>query len=133
MRSHYHLRQSRPLRILVLLFFAFALILQPVLAAAGEMHELAHDPSGLHSHTMHADDGLSPSAPESSEKPERDESGTLHILLDFAHCCGQTAGAFLPLAKAVDHLPPAVRPLLTQSQIVLPARLFAPFRPPIFA
>lgn len=128
------LRQSTPLRVLALVVFVLALILQPVLASVGEVHELAHDPSGLHSHPTHSNDPATHPALEDTTDLEQEQDGkTLHLLLDFAHCCGQTAGAFLPLAKAGDHPSSAVCPLVTQAPIVLPTRLFAPFRPPIFA
>src|SRR3546814_1855640 len=43
------------LRVFVLGLFALGLVLQPVTAAVGEMHELAHDPPDTHSHDLHAD------------------------------------------------------------------------------
>src|SRR3546814_2225034 len=54
---HLRLRRLLPfLRVLALALFALGLVLQPVMAAVGEMHELAHDPSGTHSHDLHVDE-----------------------------------------------------------------------------
>src|SRR3546814_5762794 len=84
------------LRVFVLGLFALGLVLQPVTAAVGEMHELAHDPSGTHSHDLHAGELDA----ELAAAGEQDQGGakTLHVLLHFSHCCGATA-ALLPVLK----------------------------------
>src|SRR3546814_12473724 len=66
------------LRVFVLGLFALGLVLQPVTAAVGEMHELAHDPSGTHSHDLHADELDA----ELAAAGEQDQGGakTLHVL-----------------------------------------------------
>src|SRR3546814_16616206 len=76
------------LRVFVLGLFALGLVLQPVTAAVGEMHELAHDPSGTHSHDLHADELDA----ELAAAGEQDQGGakTLHVLLHFSHCCGRS-------------------------------------------
>lgn len=115
------------LRVLVLGLLALGLVLQPVMAAAGEMHELAHDPSGAHSH-VHADDVDS----ESVATGESDTAETLHVLLDFAHCCGATA-AMASSLKPICCLPSGARLAISKATIPPAVRLQAPFKPPIFA
>jgi hypothetical protein len=127
--TRFRSRRWLPLpRVLVLGLFALALVLQPVMAAAGEMHELAHDPSGAHSH-VHADDGDTHSIASSMSD---DSAETLHVLLDFAHCCGATP-AMVPSMKSLCCLPSG-GPLAISKAAMPPAtRLPAPFKPPIFA
>lgn len=122
-------RLSPLLRVLVLALFALGLVVQPVLAAAGEMHELAHDPSGKHSHNLHADEldaGV-------AAADEQDQGGakTLHVLLDFSHCCGASA-ATLPLLEPIPTVPASGRLAIAKAPIPLQARLTSPFKPPIF-
>lgn len=116
-----------PLRALVLLALSLAMVLQPVLASVGEMHELAHDPSGMHSHELHPGDGVADFA--STGEQDEEDSSTLHVLLHFAHCTGQATAAMLPWVGI--SATPATRPAMTQAQVVSQTRLFAPFRPPI--
>src|SRR3546814_12447706 len=83
---HLRLRRLLPfLRVLALALFALGLVLQPVMAAVGEMHELAHDPSGTHSHDLHVDELNA----ELAAAGEQNQGGakTLHVLLHFSHCC----------------------------------------------
>lgn len=126
--------RSRPrcwlpfLRVLVLGLFALGLVLQPVMAAAGEMHELAHDPSGAHSH-VHADD-VDPGSMAAGESD--DSAETLHVLLDFAHCCGATAAMVFDM-KSIGCLPSSGPLAVPKAAIPPAARLQAPFKPPIFA
>src|SRR3546814_17543038 len=82
------------LRVFVLGLFALGLVLQPVTAAVGEMHELAHDPSGTHSHDLHADE-LDAELAAAGEQ-EQGGAKTLHVLLHFSPCCGAPA-ALLPV------------------------------------
>lgn len=117
------------LRVLVLASLALGLVLQPVLVAAGELHELAHDPSGMHTHGQHAANVTA----ELAEAGEQNEDGaqTLHVVLDFAHCCGTTA-ALLPTLKLLPVTPVAARMGIPEAPIPLQARLTSPFKPPIF-
>ena len=118
------------LRVLVLGLFALGLVLQPVMAAVGEMHELAHDPSGSHVHGQHADDLDA----ELDAGDEHDEDGarTLHVLLHFAHCCGATA-ALVQVLEPVSSMPMDAS-LATAVTLMPPQpRLSSPFKPPIFA
>jgi len=117
------------LRVLVLGLFALALVLQPVMAAVGEMHELAHDPSGTHSHDLHTDE----LDVELAAAGEQDQGGakTLHVLLHFSHCCGATA-APLPALKPLPVMPLSGRLAIAEIPIPLQASLTSPFKPPIF-
>lgn len=124
------LRRCLPLlRVLVLGLFALGLVLQPVMAAVGEMHELAHDPSGMHGHDVHADE----IDMELAASGEQDQGGakTLHVLLHFAHCCGATVALLtvfepIPAIRAHDRLTIARAPIPPE------VRLPSPFKPPIF-
>lgn len=120
-----------PLRVLVLVLFALGLVLQPVFASIGELHELAHDPSGAHapSHTDHSDstdDQLS-----ATETSDPSPTGTLHFLMHHAHCCGQSAMAALPAVRIVPIALNAACPALAEPQRLQQAPSLAPFRPPI--
>lgn len=120
-----------PLRVFVLAVFALGLVMQPVVAALGELHELAHDPSGNHAvaHMDHADslgDELS-AAEESDPSP----AGTTHSLMHHAHCCGQSVVAELPAMRGVPVALGSARPALTEPQRPLQTPSLAPFRPPI--
>ena len=117
------------LRVLVLGLFALGLVLQPVMAAVGEMHELAHDPSGTHSHDLHADE-LDAELVAAGEQ-DQDGAKTLHVLLHFSHCCGATA-ALLPVLKPLPVMPLGGRLVIAKTPIPLQARLTSPFKPPIF-
>jgi len=122
-------RCSSFLRALVLGLFALGLVLQPVMAAAGEMHELAHDPSGMHSHGPHTS-GLDAELTAAGEH-DQDGAGTLHVLLDFAHCCG-TAAAVLPVLEHVPALAMLGRLAIAKASAPPAVRLPSPFKPPIF-
>lgn len=129
-RSRLRPRRLLPLlRALVLALFALGLVAQPVLAAAGEMHELAHDPSGMHSHAEHADDVDA----ELTATGEQNEEGaeTLHVLLHFAHCCG-AAAAMVPILNSIPALPVNGHLAIVETKILPQARLTSPFKPPIF-
>lgn len=117
------------LRVLVLGLIALGLVLQPVMATVGEMHELAHDPSGMHSHDLHADE-LDAELAAAGEQ-DQGEAKTLHVLLHFSHCCG-AAAAMLPIVKALPVMPLSGRLAIATTPILLQARLTSPFKPPIF-
>lgn len=117
------------LRVFVLGLFALALVLQPVLAAAGELHELAHAPNGGHQHALHADDVAKEL--KAADEPG-DDAATLHTLLHFSHCCG-AGTAVVPVVKAIAFKPMRDPLVISQARVPAQARLPAPFKPPIFA
>ncbi|QOW19226.1 hypothetical protein INQ41_11415 [Lysobacter ciconiae] len=126
----FHSRRSgRTLRLLVWLVFALGVVVQPVMAAAGELHELAHDPSGSHTHAPHGVIADPVAAPEGASGPR--ENPSLHLLLDLAHCCGG-AVAVLPMLKGVVMAPAEAQDLaLGTAAMLLTTRLSSPFKPPI--
>lgn len=123
-RSH---RRLQWLRLLAMGLFALGMALQPVLAAAGELHALAHDPGGDHAHALHDAEG-------EQERLEADgpdgESETLHTLLHFAHCCGATA-ATVPTTRPAAFSIVRDPPLIDQAAVPRQARVPTPFKPPI--
>ena len=127
MRRSFRHRVLDQVRAVAFLLFALGLALQPVLASAGELHALAHDPGGDHAHALHDAEGeqnrLAADGPD-------DEAETLHTLLHFAHCCGATAAA-VPTTKPAAFASLRDRPLTAQAAIPRQARLPAPFKPPI--
>lgn len=114
------------LRVFALLLFACGLLLQPVLVTAGEVHDLQHDPAGLHAHDLQADAAAQP-----DEADEPGTAGTLHVLLHFAHCCGAMAAVLYDLTP-VGWLAMANPVLDAKSQVHAQALPSAPFKPPIF-
>ena len=111
---------------------AFALMIQPLVVAVGQVHDLAHAAGSLsiaaahedhHAISLHADEA--PTDPESKDP--------VHLLMHFAHCCSQPPSALgfsqAPvLARAgtdAPGVPPAELRLLTPINDVL--------RPPIAA
>lgn len=129
------IRQRLPyaVRAGLMLVFAMCLVVQPVLGALGEMHEAA-----AHAYTtltsLHQDH-LVPHGDETLGQgtPHDDGSSTLHLLLHFAHCCGQSMGfaveALIAPAMRID----AARLLPPVSVRDVGAHLTSPFRPPISA
>jgi len=121
-----HLRHRWPLalRAVALLAFALCLAAKPVLADWGEMHELV----------AHAGSALSHSGHDHAHAPASDggDAGDpAHLLLHYAHCCGQSAG-LVDLAgppRAASFAP--ARPPLSAVPAPRTPRLAAPFRPPI--
>lgn len=117
------------LRVFVLGLFALGLVLQPVMATVGEVHEFAHDPSGTHAHDLHSDDKDAELA--AAGEQDQDAAKTLHMLLHFAHCCGAIT-ALLPVLKSIPAMPAAGRLAIAKTSIPPQVRLATPFKPPIF-
>jgi hypothetical protein len=113
-------------RVFALVLLVFGLVAMPVLAAMGELHELAHDPAGMHALSGHA-----PNAAQDDEPREEGGSQTLHTLIHFAHCCGQSPLASLPMLVFVASPPAGGVLLLPEPQLLPQASSLAPFRPPI--
>lgn len=119
------------LRWLTCLSLVLALIVQPTLAAVGELHELGH---GLEeAHLATAECG-SVSAEIAAHQENGDHAaGALHVVHHFAHCCGQTAAP--ALGSLLDFNAPPPTRLAADWLITRPtsAPVLAPFRPPIAA
>ena len=131
MSSRQRPRLPLPLRVFVLALFALGLVLQPVLASWGELHELAHDKAGTHAHVDHSDnvnDELS-----ASDKSDPGRSGMLHALMHLAHCCGPSTVTLTSAMRAMPVAPGVTILALAESQRPLQPRALAPFRPPISA
>lgn len=124
-------RSAASLRVIAYAIFALSLLLRPVLASMGEMHEFAHESAGQHldvgDGSVHHHDEPAPHDSGSDE----DGSGALHTLLHLAHCCGQ--GAAVQFAVAFDpvRLEPSSRAEAALDADVRQASWPTPFRPPI--
>lgn len=122
-QRHLHWLQATLLGLL-----ALCLVLQPVLAAAGEFHEsFAHADQAA----LHLEGAGDHAADEDAAGGE--PSSALHVLLHFAHCCGHPAGLNPPELGAQWVALPEYRPLTTLAAPVLVTRVGTPFRPPIQA
>src|SRR3546814_13838483 len=97
------------------------------MAAVGEMHELAHDPSGTHSHDLPVDELDA----ELAAAGEQNQGGakTLHVLLHFSPWCGQTA-ALLSVLKPPPAMLPSDRPQTDRAPNTRHSRLTYPFTHP---
>ena len=121
-----HHRLPLALRVFVTVLLALGMVLQPVMASMAEAHELAHDPTGGHAHVERAD----ALADELAVDEDEGAAVTLHMLLDFAHCCGQST-SLIPALQVMNLVPAAERPLLDRQPLPLHPRTFTPYRPPI--
>jgi hypothetical protein len=128
-RSRTRRRFAAALRLVALAVLALSLLLRPVLSSIGEVHELAHDPSGQHLDITHA--GQSSTHNDAGERKEGKDASTLHALLHFAHCCGQASTAPPDGPDRLQH-PLPVSVIADNGTLRPPlARWTPPFRPPI--
>ena len=117
------------IRLSAVMVFAIALLVGPVLSSIGEIHELAHDPSGQHSDV---ESGRGRSTHNTiQEQREGKAADALHALLHFAHCCGQASAAFQAQVLDAVEIVPITPPAVFVDATVPRARWYAPFRPPI--
>lgn len=117
---------------IVLTLLALGMVLQPVLAAVGEYHEIEHSPSGTHAHALHASEAPEDLDQERGSVPPADDAPALHVLLHFAHCCGATA-AVLSGGQVLATTPGSDIVAAIEPQSPRQAPLPAPFKPPISA
>lgn len=108
---------------LALALLALSMMARPMLAAIGEAHELAHDPTGRHAYVIEAGG--------TAGDDESEEPSVGHALLEFAHCCAQLSvamaeGLFVPAVKPRSSL--AACPEVTTHGA---GARGSPFRPPI--
>lgn len=113
------------LRMLAFALLMAGVLVKPVLAFAGELHEAEH--AALSGEDLHAHAG-SDQAPDPVDPP--DGKNPWHALMHFGHCCGQ-APALMPLAYIGPHLPTADVPLPPWSAAFKPAAQPVALRPPI--
>lgn len=134
-RRKRHRRPISLLRLCLLALLSFGLVLQPLFAAVGELHELAHDPTGTHAVLDGGDAAKDSSAKGDPTKDAGDKSDPsgLHLLLEYAHCCGQMPLSPWPAIASATVFPAVGDPPQAEPQLPLQARAFIPFRPPIVA
>lgn len=117
------------LRWLTCLSLMLALIVQPTLAAVGELHELSHGLEEAHLATG-AHGTITAEIAAHQEGGDR-AAGALHVVHHFAHCCGQTAAPVLGALPDFNALPPVRLPVDRLATPPAAAPLLPPFRPPI--
>ena len=122
-------------RTILLTLLVLGMVLQPVLAAVGEYHDIEHRPAGTHAHALHASevpDDLDQERGTAQDVPPADDAPALHVLLHFAHCCGATA-AVLSGGHVLTTVPGSETVATIQPQSPRQVPLPAPFKPPISA
>lgn len=125
-------RSNTVLRTIALAILALSLILRPLAASLGELHEFAHNPTGQHLDI--GDHALKTSLADADPAAqEGDNIDPLHLLLHFAHCCGHTAAAATDYAFNTPALAPAIPPAWQLDTPRASARWTTLFRPPISA
>jgi hypothetical protein len=128
-------RSAAARRIVLVMMLVLGFVLQPVMAAYGQLHEtLAHLGEGIahvegDAHDSGADDGM-PASPDDAEYAH--EASVLHALSHHAHCCAQPqwlppGGLAVPLQAVRDARPPCF-----DYDAPADSRTDTPFRPPIF-
>lgn len=121
-------RWSRMLRLPALALLLLAVLINPVFASLGDLHELGNGSGHLHAVSDHGD------AVGSHEHADGDagESDLLHALMHASHCCGHLT-AIVPAVFAVPGMPPASAAPLADPVPVPPSRPASLLRPPIVA
>lgn len=116
---------------LISIGLVLALIVQPVLAAVGELHEMTH---GL-DETHLAVDAHGDLTSELLAEGEADDptAGALHLVHHMAHCCGQTATDAAIYRPAVAPMHGGAVPGPWDLTFLASELRRAPFRPPIAA
>jgi len=129
-------RLSFVLRVFVLGMLMLGMALMPVLTSVGELHELAHDPTGNHGLSTHGDHH--DAAVESHDGAAEDTAGEdgqgsdpVHALLHLAHCCGQQSLTATALMPVLPHSEPSTALHMPDTQVLPRTPALAPFRPPI--
>ena len=109
-------------RILMLGLLMAGVLVKPVIAFAGELHEAGHvESTDQDGHFQ--DDASEPVDPSDATNP-------WHALMHFSHCCGQ-APAMLPTIHVGSVTPVATEPLPRLSVEFQPPVHPVAFRPPI--
>jgi hypothetical protein len=117
-------RQARRWSATCVAVMLLALVAQPVLIAASELHETAHALAAGHAHDdVHPEAGIPPDEPH-------EPGDAWHAVLHVGHCCSQpTAAIAAPLLVPIDRtaVPPPPATARSLSDPALPTLL----RPPI--
>ena len=135
----YHSSMPRPpapfrlsFRTLWVGLLALALMVQPLVAAIGEVHELSHAAGSLSAVASHADDHSS--AQHADQAPNEPESNdAMHVLLHFAHCCSQTPTTLGAAQVQFLAIVGSDAPLVAAAPLPLQASTNDVLRPPIAA
>ena len=129
---------SPVIRVALQAMLLLSLVLQPVLAAIGETHELTHAAAmqadgHVGGHKAAPALGQADQAQADRDRAPAGEEGASfwHAALSFAHCCGQLPGE--PAAAGVSIAPAYAGPFVPAlaPALVLAVRIFEPQRPPI--
>jgi hypothetical protein len=106
-----------------------ALVLQPTLAAIGELHELGH---GLDETHLASEDheAVTDEVAEHGESGDR-TAGFLHVIHHVTHCCGQVAVPAFESHPAPVQVMHAAEPNPFTTARPANEPLLGPFRPPI--
>lgn len=108
-----------------------AMVVQPVLASVGELHELTH---GLAEAHLSGDDPYDVQAELAAQGEAGDrEATTLHLVHHMAHCCGQTAAPAVGFESAVVLVGGQMPAVFWSLEPPDDEPRLAPFRPPIQA
>ena len=111
---------------------ALALMVQPLVAAIGEVHELSHAAGSLGAVAAHADDHSGVQhADQAPDEPESNDA--MHVLLHFAHCCSQTPTTLGAAQVQFLAIAGSDAPLVAASPLPLQASTNDVLRPPIAA
>ena len=111
---------------------ALALIVQPTIAAIGEVHELSHASGSLGAVAAHGDHYADVQhAEDAPDAPENNDA--MHVLLHFAHCCSHTPTTLGSVQMLVATVAGSDAPLAATAQLPLQASTNDVLRPPITA
>jgi len=125
-------RTSFSFRSLWVGLLAFALMVQPLVAAIGEVHELGHATGSLSAVAAHSDDHSG--AQHADQAPNEPESNdAMHVLLHFAHCCSQTPTTLGSAQVQLLAVAGSDAPLVAATPLPLKASANDVLRPPITA
>lgn len=111
---------------------AVALMVQPLVAAIGEVHELSHAAGSLGAVAAHADDHSGVQhADQAPDEPESNDA--MHVLLHFAHCCSQTPTTLGAAQVQLLAIAGSDAPLVAAAPLALQTSTNDVLRPPIAA
>ncbi len=131
MPRHPTLRLST-LRLVWAALLALALVLQPMVAAMGEVHELNHAVGT--SSAMGVNDEHHRIADHQEEAPgDSDSEDPVHLLLHFAHCCSQTPTTLGALQAQLLPVAGSDAPVVAAAHLRLKPSTNDVLRPPITA